>query len=425
MICAISQVTMSGHFLTNERRREKTMLNKIRESAERAQEELVSVRREIHKYPEVGFDVQKTKALLKEKLIAYGYEPIDCGQCGLVALVGKPTGKTFLIRGDIDALPMPEFADVPYKSVEENKMHACGHDLHAAMLLGAAKVLKEHEDELDGQVKILFQPAEEILQGAMDCINDGLLENPTVNAGMMLHAFPAPTIPVGTIITSSPGVVQASADWFEVKIKGKGSHGAMPETSIDPINVAVHIYTALQTITAREVGSEQRFVLTIGEFLGGSIGSSNVIPEEAYFKGTLRALNEEVRTFVKERMVSIATNIAKAFRAEVEVVFTNGCRANVVDEKLFELSKEAVIEMHGEDRVLPCPYELPMMTSEDFGEIGGRIPATVMYIAAGNSVYPVHNSKVVFDDSALKEGVKTYAYVAYKWLQENAVVFSP
>ena len=399
--------------------RRKIMLNKIRETAEKIQEELVQVRREIHKHPEVGFAVQNTKALLKEKLIAYGYEPKDCGQSGLVALVGKPTGKTFLIRGDIDALPMPEFANLPYRSVEDNKMHACGHDLHAAMLLGAAKVLKEHEEELDGQVKIIFQPAEEILQGAMDCIDDGLLENPTVNAGMMLHAFPAPMIPTGSIITARAGVVQASADWFEVKIKGKGSHGAMPEMSIDPINVAVHIYTALQAITAREVGSEERFVLTIGEFSGGSAGGSNVIPEEAYFKGTLRALNEEVRTFVKERMVSIAKNIAAAFRAEVDVVFTNGCCANVVDEKMFAFSKEAVIEMHGKDRVLPCPYELPLMSSEDFGEIGARVPTTVMYVAAGNSTYPVHNSMVVFDDAALKEGVKTYAYVAYKWLREN------
>jgi len=399
--------------------RRSRMLDKIRESAEKIQEELVSVRRELHKHPELGFDLSKTKALLKKKLIEYGYEPKDCGQSGIVVLVGKPTGKTFLIRGDMDALPMPEFADIPYKSEEENKMHSCGHDLHATMLLGAAKVLKEYEDELEGQVKILFQPAEEILSGAMDCIQDGLLENPKVDAGMMLHVFPAPGMPTGTIITTQPGVVQASADWFEVNIRGKGGHGAMPETAIDPINVAVHIYTALQAITAREVGSEERFVLTIGEFIGGSVGSSNVIPGEAYFKGTLRALNEEVRSFVKERIVSIAQNIAKAFRAEVEVVFTNGCCANTVDENVFEFSKEAAIQMHGADKVLKCPYKLPLMSSEDFGEIGMRIPATVMYVAAGESPYPVHNSKVVFDEAALKEGVKTYAYTAYKWLQNK------
>ena len=395
------------------------MLNKIRESAERIQAEMVEVRREIHKHPEIGFDVSKTKALLKSKLIEYGYEPKDCGQSGLVALVGKPTGKTFLIRGDIDALPMPEFTEIPYKSVEENKMHSCGHDMHAAVVLGAAKVLKEHEEELDGQVKILFQPAEEILLGSMDCIRDGLLENPKVDAGMMMHVFPAPGIPVGTIITAKPGVLQASADWFEVNIQGKGAHGAMPEMGIDPINVAVQIYNALQTITAREVGSDERFVLTIGEFIGGGIGTSNVIPGKAYFKGTLRTINEEVRSFVKERIVNIAKNIAHAFRAEVDVVFTNGCCVNTVDEKMFEFSKEAAIEMHGADNVKKCPYALPLMSSEDFGEIGARIPVTVMYLAAGESVYPVHNSKVAFDDAALKEGIKTYAYTAYKWLKDN------
>lgn len=395
------------------------MLNKIRESAERMQDELVSVRREIHKHPEIGFDIPQTRALLKKKLIEYGYEPKDCGQSGILALVGKPTGKTFLIRGDVDALPMPELTDIPYKSVEEDKMHACGHDLHAAMLLGAAKVLKEHEDELDGQVKIIFQPAEEILAGSRDCIEDGLLENPKVDAGMMIHAVPVPGIPLGTVVTMKPGAVQASADWFEVNIKGKGGHGAMPEMAIDPINVAVHIYTALQAITAREVGSEERFVLTVGEFLGGSIGSSNVIPGEAYFKGTLRALNEDVRNFVKERMVDIAQNIAKAFRAEVEVVFTNGCRANTVDEKMFEFSREAAIEIQGADRVMKAPYSLPLMSSEDFGEIGARIPVTVMHLVSGDSTYPVHNSNVVFDDGALKEGVKTYAYTAYKWLRDN------
>ena len=395
------------------------MLNKIKDTAAKIEEELIEIRRTIHKNPELGFDMPKTKALVKEKLIEYGYEPKDCGRSGLVALVGKSTGRTFMIRGDMDALPMPEFANVPYKSEIEWRMHACGHDLHTTMLLGAAKILKEHENELDGQVKIFFQPAEETLSGAMDCINDGLLENPKVDAAMMIHVTPAPGIPLGSVILSQAGTVQASADWFEVHIKGKGGHGAMPEDAIDPINVAVHIYTALQAITAREVGSEERFVLTIGEFMGGSIGSSNVIPEEAYFKGTLRALKEDVRTFVKERIVNIAENIAQAFRTEATVIFTNGCRINESDEKVFNLSKECAIEMQGADRVFPCPYALPLMGSEDFGEIASRVPAVSMFIAAGDCSYPAHNSNVIYNDGAVADGAKTYAYTAYKWLKEN------
>ena len=225
--------------------------------ADGLQEELVEIRRHLHQNPEIGLELPKTVAFVKEKLTEYGYDPQSCGESGITVVAGKKPGKTFLLRGDMDALPIKELTDLSFKS-ENGYMHACGHDMHTTMLLGAAKILKEFEDELEGQVKLLFQPGEEILSGSKVCIENGVLENPKVDAGMMMHVFPFSTLKVGQIMPTPGGTFMASADWFEINIKGRGGHGSQPETSIDPNNVAVHIYTALQELSARENGSEER-----------------------------------------------------------------------------------------------------------------------------------------------------------------------
>ncbi|MFD1900473.1 M20 metallopeptidase family protein [Enterococcus termitis] len=386
--------------------------------AEGLQEELVEIRRHLHQNPEIGMELPQTVAFVKAKLIEYGYSPQPCGESGITVVAGKKAGKTFLLRGDMDALPIHELTDLPFKSTNEY-MHACGHDMHTTMLLGAAKLLKEFEDELDGQVKLLFQPGEEILSGSKVCIENGVLENPKVDAGMMLHVFPFPSLRVGQIIPTPEGTFMASADWFEIKIKGRGGHGSQPETSIDPINVAVHIYTALQELSAREIGSEERFVLTIGEFTGGTPGASNIIPETTVMKGTLRTLKEEVRVQVKERMTAIAENIAKAFRAEAEVVFTNGCTTNVNDPELAGFTKQSLIDTFGAERIVDLPISAPLMGSEDFGEISQLIPTATVLLVASEENINLHNPAIVFDESVLKEGAKVYSDTAISWLKNS------
>ena len=394
------------------------LTEKQKKVADSLEEELIQIRRHLHQNPEIGMELPNTVAFVKEKLTEYGYDPKSCGKSGVTVLAGKKSGKTFLLRGDMDALPIRELTELPFKS-ENGYMHACGHDMHTTMLLGAAKLLKEFEDELEGQVKLLFQPGEEILSGSKDCINNHVLENPKVDAGMMIHVFPFKGYIAGQIMPTPVGTFMASADWFEINIKGRGGHGSQPETAIDPINVAVHIYTALQELSAREIGSEERFVLTIGEFIGGTPGASNIIPETTVMKGTLRTLKEEVRTQVKERMTEMAENIAKAFRAEAEVIFTNGCTTNVNDPDLTVFTKESLTETFGADRIVAIPTSTPLMGSEDFGEISQLIPTTTVLLVASEENINLHNPAIVFDESVLVEGAKVYTDTAMSWLKKG------
>ena len=246
---------------------------------------LIETRHYLHTHPETGFDLSETKAFVKKELIAMGYEPIECGKAGLIALAGgKKPGKVFLVRADMDALPMKEEADVDFAS-ENEKMHACGHDMHTTMLLGAAKLLKEHENEIEGTVKLMFQPAEEIFEGSHDMIENGLLKNPDVDAAMMIHVMAGVPIPTGTIIVSDGGVSAPAADYFTIQIQGKGCHGSMPNNGIDPITAAAHIITGLQEIHARELSIFDEAVLTIGTIHAGN--AANVIPDTAELSGTI------------------------------------------------------------------------------------------------------------------------------------------
>ena len=214
--------------------------------AQKLQPFLQECRRDIHAHPEVGFDLKRTKEKVRKELINLGYDPQDCGKCGLVALAkGKKPGKTILIRADMDALPIKEEADVEYASQTEGKMHGCGHDMHTAMLLGAAALLKKYEDELEGCVKLMFQPAEEIFQGSDDMIQSGVLENPHVDAAYMIHVVAGMAVPSGCLMVPPGGTGMAGCQQYRIVVKGKGGHGARPEIAIDPITAAAHIHIAL------------------------------------------------------------------------------------------------------------------------------------------------------------------------------------
>lgn len=379
------------------------------------QQELVEIRRHLHQNPEVGMDLPATKKFVWQKLVEYGYEPQACGEMGITCTIGQGE-RVFLLRGDMDALPLTEDTDLSFRSVN-GAMHACGHDMHTTMLLGAAKILKERESELKGTVKLLFQPGEEILQGAKDCIDAGVLENPKVDAGAMIHVFPFKDLPLGNVFVAPAGTFMASADWFEIKVQGVGSHGSMPEVSIDPINVATKIYDALQTLSAREISSAERFVLTIGEFVGGTPGSSNVIPNSAFMKGTLRTLKEEVRQQIKKRMVEISEAIGQAFGAKVTIDFTNGCCSNEIDQAVTETVKAGLENVFPSNVLGKAPLALPMMGSEDFGEISHRIPTTTMFITVADTELMLHNPKIIFDESVLNFGSNVYVEAALAYFE--------
>lgn len=378
-------------------------------------EELISIRRHLHQNPEVGMALPITKNFVWQKLVEYGYEPKACGKMGITCTIGQGEN-VFLLRADMDALPLMEDTDLSFRS-RNGAMHACGHDMHTTMLLGAAKILKEREMELKGTVKLLFQPGEEILQGAKDCLEDGLLDNPKVNAGAMIHVFPFKNLPVKNVLVAPVGTFMASADWFEIKVAGVGSHGSMPEVSIDPINVATKIYEALQTLSAREISSAERFVLTIGEFVGGTPGSSNVIPNSAYMKGTLRTIKEEVRQQIKKRMVEISAAIGQAFGAQVTVDFTNGCCSNEVDQDVTATVKTRLEKVFPSNILQQAPLAVPMMGSEDFGEISHRIPTTTLFITAADTELMLHNPKIVLDENILEFGANVYVEAALAFLE--------
>ena len=392
-------------------------------------EQMIADHHFLHTHAETGFDIQETKAYVIQQLKKMGYEPESCGKAGVVAVAGgKKTGKVFLLRADMDALPVREEAELDYASQNGN-MHACGHDMHTTMLLEAARILKVQEEKLKGSVKFMFQPAEEILEGAKDMIEAGLLKNPNVDAGMMIHLMVGTPFPTGTAIVCNAGISAPAADYFTIHIQGKGCHGAMPNTGIDPITVAAHIVIALQEIHARELSFMDEAVLTIGSIHAGNV--ENVIPDTAELSGTLRAYNEEVRSQIKNRMTEIVSHIAKAFRAKASVTFGSGCPTLVNDADLSSCTVKYIKELHGSNMVFTTKQLTEMAGgansknagSEDFAYVSHKIPTIMLAMAAGTPeagyLYPLHHPKVKFDEETLPLGAAIYAYVAMRWLEEH------
>lgn len=404
--------------------------DELLQESKRYEEELISIRRYLHTHPGTGFDIQDTLNFVKNKLIEMGYEPKECGKAGLVAIAGgKKEGKVFLIRGDMDALPIYEEADIEFKSTN-GKMHACGHDMHTTMMLGAAKLLKEHENEINGTIKLMFQPAEEIFEGSKDMINDGLLENPKVDAALMIHVMAGMPFKTGTAIVSDGGVSAPAADYFTINVQGKGCHGSMPNNGVDPITVAAHIITALQEINARELSLSDEAVLTIGSIHGGKAG--NAIPDTVELCGTIRTYDEDIRNFLKTRMIEISQGISTSLRATAEVSFGSGCPTLVNDPDLSKCTVKYLQELFDKSSVFTAG-QLNAMSgdkkapktagSEDFAYVSQEVPSIMLAFAAGTPnegyCYPQHHPKAKFDESALIKGSAVYAYTAMRWLEEH------
>ncbi len=391
--------------------------------------DFVKNRRYLHAHAETGFDLSETLAYVKGKLAAMGYEPRECGKAGLtVTAGGKNPGKVFLIRGDMDALPIPEEADVEFPS-ENGKMHACGHDMHTAMLLGAARLLKDHEDEINGTVKLMFQPAEEIFEGAKDMIDAGVLNHPDVDAALMIHVMAGLPFPAGTVVACDGGVSAPAADYFEIKVQGKGCHGSMPNAGVDPVTVAAHIITALQEIHARELSLADEAVLTIGTVHAGL--AANVIPDTVEMSGTIRTYDEDIRTFIKTRMEDIVNNIGAAFRADAKVIHGKGCPVLENDAELSACTVRYLQEILGPQKAFSQGQLTAMaggktpktVGSEDFAYVSQKVPSIMLALAAGHPdkgyCFPQHHPKVRFDEEVLAPGSAVYAYTAMRWLEEH------
>ena len=400
------------------------------EEAAQLKEMLVFNRRYLHSHAETGFDLKETYAFVKKALMDMGYEPVKCGKSGLIALAGgKKEGKVFLLRADMDGLPIKEEAEVDFPSTN-GCMHGCGHDMHTAMLLGAAKLLKAHEEEIEGTVKLMFQPAEEIFEGSHDMIESGLLKNPDVDSALMIHVMAGMPFEPGTVIVSAPGVSAPAADYFEIRVQGTGCHGSMPNTGVDPLNAAAHILIGLQEIHSRELAMNDRAILTVGTMNAGT--AANAIPDMAVMGGSIRTFDEEVRSFIKERIIQIAEGIAKAFRAEAKVIFGSGCPTLVNDKELSICAKEYAKELLGESKAFSVA-DLDAMGngsnsskaagSEDFAYVSQKVPSIMLALAAGQPqkgyTYPQHHPKVRFDEEALVSGSAVYAYMAMRWLKDH------
>ncbi|MGN1183600.1 MAG: M20 family metallopeptidase [Oliverpabstia sp.] len=394
------------------------MKNKIFEAAEQLKEELLQIRRTIHQNPEAGPSLPHTKEFVMKKLQEYGYQPEEICESGIVATLegGKP-GKTILLRADMDALSILEKAPVSFAS-ENGKMHACGHDMHATMLLGAAKLLMEHREEIEGQVKLVFQPDEEGFTGAKAMLKAGVLENPSVDAGLALHVNSG--TPSGMVLCGM-GTCMAGCTLFRIQVKGTGCHGAMPETGVDPINIAAHIYLSLQEIIAREVAPTKPAVVTIGKFVGGK--APNIIPGEVVMEGTIRTLDRQLSEQIFRRIQDISTQTAALFRGKTEVTEIASAPPLINDKEMVKEMAGYVGELVDPSKVIV--FEQGGMGSEDFASYTYEIPCSYLLVGAGipqeNELFgkPMHNECVVFNEDILPLGSAIYAYSAMKWLKTH------
>lgn len=396
-------------------------MKNLLEEAKKIQEELVACRRKIHQYPEIGEHLPQTKKFVREKLVQMGYQPQELGDSGLAALAGDPgSGRCILLRADMDALPMREETELPFRS-ENGNMHACGHDMHTAMLLGAASLLKSHESELPGCVKLMFQPAEETFTGAQMMIREGILENPKVDAAITMHGDGMSEYDTGKMTMITKGVAMASCDSYRIEIEGVGTHGAFPNQGVDPIMAGMNIYNALQEIITREIKASDVAVLTQGTFHAGT--AANIIPDTAYMEGTLRTFDKEIRKYIRQRVEEITMSVAAAFRVKARCIWNGGCQPLYNDPEVFEDVSGYIRELLGQEGLVIEGEEAVPFSSEDFSNILDLVPGIQMFLVTGSmkegADVPMHNPKIVFDESVMYIGAAVLAYVASRWLEEH------
>ncbi|MBQ7816455.1 MAG: amidohydrolase [Oscillospiraceae bacterium] len=383
-------------------------------SALKLKDETIAHRRWLHQNAEVGLDMPLAKKYIKEQLAAVGIQPADCG-FGVTATIGS--GKpVILLRADMDALPMAEESGESFASCN-NAAHTCGHDFHAAMLLTAAKLLKEKEAELKGTVKLMFQPAEETFEGSRNMIENGILENPAVDAALAFHVMPG-RMPIGIYMYNSSDAMMLSADGFRIDIKGKGGHGAYPNLAVDPIQIAVQTHIALQTLISREADPEKKCILTVGKLNSGN--AANIIPDSAVMEGTLRTNDTKEREMLVRRITEVAQSVAKTFGGSATVTSLSAVAPLICNKAVAE-DMAAFIGELSITALTPMP-NIKANASEDFAEIAAKVPSAMIYLSAGfmddRGDFSAHNPKVRFNEDVCPIGAAAYAHCAARWLEE-------
>lgn len=379
-------------------------------------EETIQHRRHIHKNAEIGLNLPKTVSYVMNVLTEYGFNPRKCGH-GVIASLGQG-GKTLLLRADMDALPLREESGESFACSAGNAAHACGHDLHTAMLLSAAKMLKEQEASLSGTIFFLFQPAEETFQGARDMIQAGLFDLIHPDAALALHVTAGRMKP-GIVMYNSTSVMMSSVDGFRIHIQGKGAHGAYPQEGIDPITIGVHIHLALSELIAHETDPAHSCVLSIGHFEAGN--APNIIPDTAVMEGTLRTKNEAARERLLKRISTICDLTARQYGGDASIEVLS-------DMNVLHCDPQTTTDMIRYLRELPIPdlTEYPDITanaSDDFAMFTSRIPSAYLHISAGfadeRGDYPIHHPKVRFNEDVCPIGTAILSHCAARWLEEH------
>lgn len=390
----------------------------IKKEARGIQAQLVAWRRHLHQHPESGLETPQTAAYVAGELRRMGIETkTGVGGHGVTAILrGKKTGKTLGIRADMDALNIKEETCLPFASMIEGRMHACGHDSHTAMALGAATLLARHRDQLKGNVKFIFQPAEEGPGGALPMIKAGALKNPKVDAIIGLHGGKlwTPGIP-GEVCVCTHGAMMACLDRIDVKIKGKGGHGAAPHETVDAISIAAHAVSTLQTIVSREIKPLEPAVITIGKFAGGS--AYNVIAGEVVLEGTVRVYNPELRKFMAKRIGELLTGVAKAMRGSCEYKYTFGYPPTYNNPEFTQRFARIAAKIVGLKHV--HEVDEPLMAGEDMAYFLNAVPGTFFYLPSCNAkkgqVFPHHHPKFDIDEDTLWLGSALFAATAMEW----------
>jgi amidohydrolase len=379
-------------------------------------DQMVAVRRDLHAHPELGFQELRTARIVADRLGQLGYEVVaGVGKTGVVGLLsgGLPGGRTVLLRFDMDALPIQEENDVPYRSQTPGVMHACGHDAHVAVGLSVAEILARHRDSWGGTLKLMFQPAEEGLGGALAMIDDGVLAGPAPEVALGLHVSSA--WPLGQAVVRS-GALLAAADLFEISVRGRGGHGARPHETIDAVVVAAQIVVALQTIVARGINPEDVGVVTIGSIQAGQAG--NVIADSALLRGTVRTFDPATRERINQRIAEIASGIAATFGATAETRRTFGTDPTVCAPAPTAVVHAAASEVLGAEQINTT---FRTTGGEDFSAVLARVPGNFFFIGGRNEqlgfTSPHHNPHFDIDERCMPLGAAILCDAAVRCME--------
>ncbi len=374
-------------------------LSSLLADLEALRDEMIRTRRDLHQHPELGFQERRTAGIIAARLSAAGLEVrTGVAHTGVLGVLrGGQPGPGLLLRADMDALPVQEENDLPFRSQTPGVMHACGHDTHVAVALAVAQTLARHRDALPGTITFAFQPAEEIISGARPMIEQGALDNPPVQATLAFHV--TTELPVGQV-SARAGAIMASADRFEIVVRGTGGHGAYPHRSVDPILVGSEIVVALQLLVSREVNPIDPAVVTIGMFHAGT--AFNIIPPEARLAGTLRTLDQELRARLQQRIGELASGIAASLRAQAEVAFDVGCPPVVNDPAMAALVRRAALAVVGEAGTVERE---PQMGADDMALFLEARPGCYFFVGGANPPYvpsgPHHSPQFGVDEASL------------------------